>query len=602
MYVAHQFGPYRTEKEIQGEPSLLLTNQKGSFFYWKDKPASRYHGFFVRRQGTLYRSLVGLQFGADLPVRRVVNHFSHLEVERSSGLRERFTLDPEHDALVWETSSPLWCSVLVDGKEIFDNDDWGRRYSVVEESHMLLIEFTKWRNDSRAYRFWIAVASNSFEHKMRKEWVLHENDFDRARNDPPYPRYVLRPFDVRGTQFVIAVGETKDEAKEAVRSTFRRMHRLFSAGEAAVRRFAASCGVLPKGHDMPVAYLAAKYSLAQMTVRDHNGKPEGLYAGIPWLSQFWLRDFVVSASQLEKDAALPLFRRYLDDWIQKGVLPASSLASELAYADTEGMFFFLASRFFDQKLLSRSEEADLAKLCAGWINGKLAGMRDGFVQNGPKETWMDTEFHGSGRAGARIEIQALFLRALNFAWKVTGDRAYREKHAELLRNLRMSFWDGEKLSDGLGDPTQRPNIFLAYHIAPEFLFRHEWKKAFTHTLEALWCEWGGLATISKNHSLLCGWDRGCTDPNQSYHHGDSWFFINNLAASALAQVDRKEFKPSIDRILAASTNDILWQGMCGWHSEVSSANAFVPGGCFAQSWSAATYCDALDTVLKLRLL
>jgi glycogen debranching enzyme len=224
-------------------------------------------------------------------------------------------------------------------------------------------------------------------------------------------------------------------------------------------------------------------------------------------------------------------------------------------------------------------------------------MKDGLVMNGSKETWMDTEYRESGRVGARVEIQALTLAMYRFAGQLTGDTAYTIKEAELLRVARAALWNGVALADGVGDTTQRPNIFLAHHFYPDLLLRHEWEAAFKYALDALWLSWGGVASIALTHPFFCGVDRGCDDPNRSYHHGDAWFFINNYAAKALYTVNAEKFRSHIDALLATSTNDILWDGMLGHHSEVSSADQYVPRGCLAQSWSAASYCDAVDHIV-----
>jgi len=55
--------------------------------------------------------------------------------------------------------------------------------------------------------------------------------------------------------------------------------------------------------------------------------------------------------------------------------------------------------------------------------------------------------------------------------------------------------------------------------------------------------------------------------NESYHNGDSWFWINNLAAICLYRLDRKKYKKYIDKIIEASTKEILWQGAIGHHAE-----------------------------------
>ena len=77
----------------------------------------------------------------------------------------------------------------------------------------------------------------------------------------------------------------------------------------------------------------------------------------------------------------------------------------------------------------------------------------------------------------------------------------------------------------------------------------------------------------------------------SYHQGDSWFWVNNLTGIVLHQVDKKSFQRYINKISETSANDILWQGIIGHHSELSSAEYFKAQGCLSQAWSSAMFIE-----------
>ncbi|MEK7494003.1 MAG: amylo-alpha-1,6-glucosidase, partial [Patescibacteria group bacterium] len=526
--------------------------------------------------------------------------FSSFEVERSSGIRETFFLDPDSNSLVWQTNEAIPLSVFLDGKEMFDNDDMGRFYEISAEDGCIVIEFIKRKENLLDYRFFLAIAGIGGS-ESKKEWVKREYVHDRARNDPPFERYIFRAVELKGKQFVFSVARDKEAAKETAKRVYDNAEKIKKSLNAEAEWFAHKHGESIDDKEIRMAYLAAKHSLHHMEVKDEWKNSEGLYAGIPWFAQFWLRDFAISFSQLAPAAAHAIYARYLDWWVMHGTLRGYDGPGTLACADTEGLFFRCAARLMHIGVLQGEELRKTKELLVSFINNELpARMREGLVCNGPKETWMDTEYHGSGRAGARIEIQALTLAMFRFAGALTDDKAYFLKEAELLRAVRAAFWDGNALADGAGDTTQRPNIFLAHHFYSDLLLRHEWERAFISALDVLWLPWGGIASIAPTHPLFCGVDRGCDDQNRSYHHGDAWFFINNYAASSLCKINKDTFRPYINALLAASTNDILWEGILGHHSEVSSADHYVPRGCFAQSWSAASYCDALDQVLQSR--
>ena len=163
--------------------------------------------------------------------------------------------------------------------------------------------------------------------------------------------------------------------------------------------------------------------------------------------------------------------------------------------------------------------------------------------------------------------------------------------------VRQKFWNGNILADGLDDWTIRPNIFIASYIYPELLTQKEWEACFENSLKSLWLEWGGLATIDKKNKLFADTNTG--ENNQSYHRGDSWFWINNLAAIQLNKINNKKFEKYIKKIIDASTEDILWKGCIGCASELSSAKELTSQGCFNQAWSNAMYMEMVDGVFQL---
>lgn len=577
---------------------MLLTNTKGSFFYWQEDPTSRYHGLFVRENGVMLKTIAGLRLGVRMAAKRVTNRFFSFEIERQGGVRETFFLDPDSNSLVWQANEAITLSVLLDGKEIFDNSEMGRFYEIGAQEGCVIIEFIKREDGSLKRRFFMAIAGLGGS-KVKNEWIQERYAWDCARNDPPFDRYVFHAADFFGKKFVFSVAQEKDAAIAEAKRVYDNAETIKKSLDAEGERFAHKYGQSIGDEEIRMAYCASKYSLQHMEVKDEWKNSEGLYAGIPWFAQFWLRDFAISSSQLVPSVARAIFVRYLNQWVVKGTLRGYAGPGELACADTEGLFFRCAAHLMQIGVLQGEEARKTKELLTSFMKDELpARMHDGLVHNGLKETWMDTEYQGFGRQGARIEIQALTLAMMRFAGVLMKDTTYFLKEAELLRAVRTAFWDGAMLADGAGDATQRPNIFLAHHFYPDLLLRHEWEKAFESALKELWLSWGGIASIAKTHPSFCGDDRGCDDRNRSYHHGDTWFFINNYAALSLFEINAEKFRPYIDALLSASTNDILWEGALGHHSEVSSAEHYVPRGCLAQSWSAASYCDAIDRVLQ----
>ena len=64
------------------------------------------------------------------------------------------------------------------------------------------------------------------------------------------------------------------------------------------------------------------------------------------------------------------------------------------------------------------------------------------------------------------------------------------------------------------------------------------------------------------------------------------------------QVDAHIFENYIEKILQASSGELLWHGVLGHLSELSSAKEQRSEGAWAQAWSAAMYLEAMEEIVK----
>ena len=226
---------------------------------------------------------------------------------------------------------------------------------------------------------------------------------------------------------------------------------------------------------------------------------------------------------------------------------------------------------------------------------------------------MDTTIDSTSndtREGQRIEIQAarllmikLMIELSNMTDDSKKEKEYIKIEQEFAKKVKDTFLSSISeeqqqliLKDGKDDAAIRPNIFLAYYLYPELLSHQEWEEVFDNTLKKLWVDWGGLTTIDKT-SRYFTWEYS-GENNKSYHRGDSWFFINNIAAICLYKVNKIKYDYAIRKIIDASTQDILWNGFIGHASELSSAKEQRAEGCLAQAWSAGTYIELVHEVYE----
>ena len=65
----------------------------------------------------------------------------------------------------------------------------------------------------------------------------------------------------------------------------------------------------------------------------------------------------------------------------------------------------------------------------------------------------------------------------------------------------------------------------------------------------------------------------------------------------MLRLNSKKYDYQINKILEASTLDILWKGIIGAHSELSSAEKLKAEGCLNQAWSNAMFIEMIDEVV-----
>jgi len=557
----------------KNSPLVLVTNHAGSFcLNAKGQPTSRYHGLFFWLGDHMYRT---------------VALFDHHESGsmHTDGFRATQTFPSlvaswcfarEIPVFFYDLDNESSFDIVLDCKENYDNRFWGRTYSVEQIGEGVLVKYVK-RDDvrepsGREYEFWLVFLGASDLVRADK-WELQEYPDDFARQSPPGQRWVYRLGRVTAKNIVVACAHDRDVALKDARDA--------RAQKGALTRHTP---VLHQQQELLEAYHFAAQSLLSLRAGG------GLFAGLPWFHQRWLRDEIISArallllgdKRLTKDIVLYWLAQMDDD----GRFPGT-LSSTIA----DGAWVFVRAReLYEWGLLSRQD--------VGLVKQKLelfARALDDLALNRAGETWMDAVYQGDARAGARIEVNALMLAALAFARKLDIDVEIEEYEAR----AREVFWNGRYLQDGEEDDMIRPNLFIAAYVYPGLLSKQQWMKCFDAVLPRLWLKWGGLSSIDTAHTLFREEHTG-EDP-ASYHRGDSWFWVNNLAAIVLYRTSPKKYQHYINAILEASKTEILELGARGHHAELSSASKLSAQGCFAQAWSAALFVELvreLGLVLK----
>lgn len=603
MKINHIFNELSAEKEAEEDAGFMLTDKSGSYAFLRENPSSRYEGLFLFDSGIMYKTIENINVKNRGALRKIKNKLYCVE-RNFSNAAETFFMPRNSSSMIYELDKAREIEIFLDFKDSYDNKEFGRYYDIFWEDNCMVIRFTK-RTDRledptsgmEQYSLYLAISSDASNenHGKAEHWVQRHYDFDEKRNSGPFFRHVFHALDIFGKKFVFSMSRDKSKAIEQAQNIFHNLgnvkeneksffHNAFSDKAEKIKKGGEF------GNEIALAYLSCLNSLDGLALKSGN---IGILAGLPWFFQTWSRDEAISlsaSSKIDNNFAGKLIRDRLGKIQENGRLPRIYYKEyNDTNADAIGWIFNRAFNFKDKIDFLESLKKSIQATIQNYYG-------QGLISNGCKETWMDTEACSAGRPGFNIEVQALALSTLKCAYSLTNDAYYKKIGEELKSNVLAKFWNGDFLADNLDHKFIRPNLFLAYCLYPELMPRNDWEKCFDNALEALWLDFGGLSTIDKRSPLFLPSNTG-EDP-RSYHNGDSWFWINNLAAVAMIKLNKKKYDNYVRKILDASTKDILWEGIIGSHSELSSAEKLEAAGCLNQAWSNAMYVELVDEIIK----
>ncbi len=601
--IVHEFDSEKTEAHGKDDPRFLLTNKNGSYLCVPSGNTSRYDGYFWHDGTRMLRIIDEIKTLQAPEPKSIINRFS--EVERTySQFSEKYFVPANTSGFHYQLSQRHSMVFDFDIRESYDVRVWGRNFEVKEQDGAILVAYTKTkdaREDGTSkgdeYTLYTAIKTDGELEKIG-QWVQKTYETDFARHSEPHQRHVYRAFDIKGTRAAVGVGWSAQSAIDTANEIFQNYQNLLAK---QITNDRLMLGWHLDDPNIGMAYRCAIHSLNSLCVE------RGVFAGLPWFFQIWGRDQSISLKALILQKRYSFAKKIILDSIQHKDTTGrisniiTGTPSTLGSADATGWLIIRISDFFSSiendgqlKLyLSKQDVNDIVTKIEAVID-ELTRTRakEGLVSNGALETWMDTKYDNDTRSGERIEIQALQIAAYSTLYKLTNKKFYSALAESCAKQVRKKFWNGSYLTDGVGDETIRPNVFIAYYCAPQILTPEEWKQCFDHAVSALWNQWGGLSTIDKKNPLYTEVSTG--QDVKSYHRGDSWFWLNNLSALCMHRLDKLRYKLEIEKILRASTQEILYHGCIGHHSEISSSRELHAEGCFSQAWSAALYIELVD--------
>lgn len=607
--------------------SLILANNAGGYFSLADVPLSRYNGLFFMNGFRMFKTVENIELvnnentgggkAEDMGVKyRETDEiiYNLLEVKRKKGdIVEGFFMPHNLNSLVYELNKKSDVAVYFDVKESYNNDEWGRHYEVSEEKGSIIIKFTKKKEgqkDGQAeFTVYTAIRPDVMEYEKTGQWVKREYGLDRERDSMPYERYVYSAIRLSTGKMVVSCSMDRDKAIKEAEFVYKNLKGIKNKAKKFIKAMSVGANRAGrinnriKNSELNIAYSCALNSLNSLYLKAEHTR--GILAGLPWFFQFWNRDELISLKALilagkSKEAKRILFSQ-LNGIKTNGRMLSSYPGGSAESADAAGWLFRRFLDLTEQGGLTKKEKERVRDKLESCISNILKNYsKGGLIHSNKKESWMDS----IGREGFNIEVQALQLCMYRLLNKLGGGKFSAYLEERMKKDVRKNFWNSKVLLDNLNpdNPNNlsrkdiRPNIFIAAYAYPELLTKGEWTRCFERALPCLWLEWGGLSSIDKNSPAFTAQHTG--ENSRSYHNGDSWFWVNNIAAIVMYRTNRLRFKEYIVKILEASTKEILWLGAIGRASELSSAGSLKSEGCWLQAWSNATYVELINEIFK----
>jgi predicted glycogen debranching enzyme len=341
-----------------------------------------------------------------------------------------------------------------------------------------------------------------------------------------------------------------------------------------------------------------------------DGRPTAV-AGYPWFGE-WSRDLMTSYEGLylatgRHEEGREVLRTSAAT-VSEGMLANTADTGSLEYNTVDGTLWFVHAAGRHVSVTGDDDlGAELAPVLAEIVRHHLEGTRygigvdpvDGLLRQGADGwalTWMDARIDGrpvTPRAGKPVEVNALWLRALDVATGLAPDGAAQHRHAALRARAAESFLRRFVRADGLGlldvvdgpggdDASLRPNQLLAASLPGTPLDRETARAA----VDA--CRISLLTPIGLRS--LAPWDPGYrpyhrgspAERDAAYHEGTVWPWLLGPYVDAAVRAG-----VATDGVLRGIEAHLGEWGLGSVSETADGAPPHAATGCPFQAWSVA---------------
>lgn len=496
----------------------------------------------------------------------------------------------------------------------------GRNYKVYKEGENVFVEYSKSiKGKGVSYRMFIAIKAVNFAYDLVEKFVTKEYEYSRLQKSS-WKWDIFRLMDVKvlnNKKLIFGCGFTKNEALKQAEELFTQGDdfEMFSKLEWDSIFSTPTHFAKPLTHNVSVAYdlsRSACYKFLNLDLKDTK-VGAGCFTGIPYFSNVWSKDDIFALKSFIDQGEFILVRDRINFYLRNIDSKTGSLKNLLSRDDNTScdVLFLLSLRIRDF-IFHLTELGILNEIYSKKDLEKMHYVLNVAFNRVIKYNWdFDEELirvknkdssRDSMYCAFPLNVQILFTRFVSFMGYLSNYCSMKKEAIKfldfeslLVQKIRQAYFRNGLLYDNLTNDKVSSNVFLSYYFYPNMFDNSDWEDIFDRSLGLLLTNWeGGVSSLSKIDPQFVSEHSG--GDRYSRSRGDSFYFLNNVCAIVLNDLDEYKYREVVSKILVSSTRDILVCGTIGFASELSSSFMQKSEGNLAQLTSSSSYVELVDNL------